>query len=144
MRQNGLFLRQMKFSLSRMKHRISKNKKKKKRRVGRREMFHLMSIQLYGLICERTAQRKRKTAAVTSWVTISSYQQDFFYMNHPTDRIEHTTAFVTPVVNYWLERRKKKLSGSTTRDRSIASRTDAAYHGLCYTSRELLAGKKKK
>ena len=27
-----------------------------------------------------------------------------FYMHHPTDRITHTTAFVTPVVEYWLER----------------------------------------
>ena len=25
-------------------------------------------------------------------------------MHHPTDRITHTTAFVTPVVDYWLER----------------------------------------
>ena len=28
----------------------------------------------------------------------------FFYMHHPTDRITHTTAFVTPVVEYLLER----------------------------------------
>ena len=27
-----------------------------------------------------------------------------FYMHHPTDRIIHTTAFVTPVVEHWLER----------------------------------------
>ena len=27
----------------------------------------------------------------------------FFYMHHPTDRIIHTTAFVTPVVEHWLE-----------------------------------------
>ena len=27
-----------------------------------------------------------------------------FYMHHPTDRIAHTTAFVTPVVGHWLER----------------------------------------
>ena len=26
------------------------------------------------------------------------------YMHHPTDRIAHTTAFVTPVVEHWLER----------------------------------------
>ena len=26
-----------------------------------------------------------------------------FYMHHPTDRISHTTAFVTPVVEHWLE-----------------------------------------
>ena len=25
-------------------------------------------------------------------------------MRHPTDRITHTTAFVTPVVEHWLER----------------------------------------
>ena len=27
-----------------------------------------------------------------------------FYMHHPTDRIAHTTAFVTPVVEHWRER----------------------------------------
>ena len=27
-----------------------------------------------------------------------------FYMHHPTDRMTHTTAFVTPVVEHWLER----------------------------------------
>ena len=27
----------------------------------------------------------------------------FFYMHHPTDRIPHTTAFVTPVGEHWLE-----------------------------------------
>ena len=32
------------------------------------------------------------------------WQQGFFYMHHPTDRITHTTAFVTPVVEHWLER----------------------------------------
>ena len=26
------------------------------------------------------------------------------YMHHPTDRMSHTTAFVTPVVEHWLER----------------------------------------
>ena len=27
-----------------------------------------------------------------------------FYKHHPTDRLAHTTAFVTPVVEHWLER----------------------------------------
>ena len=27
-----------------------------------------------------------------------------YNMHHPTDRIAHTTAFVTPVVEHWLER----------------------------------------
>ena len=30
--------------------------------------------------------------------------KSFFYMHHPTDRIAHTTAVVTPVVEHWLER----------------------------------------
>ena len=28
----------------------------------------------------------------------------YIYMNHPTDKITYTTAFVTPVVEHWLER----------------------------------------
>ena len=31
-------------------------------------------------------------------------------MHHPTDRITHTTAFVTPVVEHWLERETDILS----------------------------------
>ena len=27
----------------------------------------------------------------------------FFYMHHPTDRITHTSAFVTVVMEHWLE-----------------------------------------
>ena len=27
----------------------------------------------------------------------------FFYMYHPTDRITHTMAFVTPVVEHWMK-----------------------------------------
>ena len=27
-----------------------------------------------------------------------------FYLHHPTDRIAHTTAFITSVVEHWLER----------------------------------------
>ena len=32
------------------------------------------------------------------------FQQRIFYMHHPTDRITHTTAFVTSVMEHWLER----------------------------------------
>ena len=35
--------------------------------------------------------------------TLSVKQQGLFYMHHPTDRISHATAFVTPVVEHWLE-----------------------------------------
>ena len=38
-------------------------------------------------------------------------------MHHPTDRIAHTTAFVTPVVEHWLEREIAQWVHST-KDRS--------------------------
>ena len=38
-------------------------------------------------------------------------------MHHPTDRIAHTTAFVTPVVEHWLEREIAKWVHSM-KDRS--------------------------
>ena len=34
--------------------------------------------------------------------------QGFFYMHRHTDRIIHTIAFVTPVMEHWLEREMKK------------------------------------
>ena len=74
----------------------------------------------------------------------------FFYMHHPTDRITHTTAFVTPVVEHWLEREIAQWvhhEGSTQRGPlfSIAARDplyatsrrqDSIYHGLRYTSHD--------
>ena len=34
-------------------------------------------------------------------------------MHHPTDRITHTTAFVTPVVDHWLKREIHNREGRT-------------------------------
>ena len=48
------------------------------------------------------SHRERKPAPAT-WATLFDYQQEFFYMHHPTDRLTHTIAFVTPVVEHWLE-----------------------------------------
>ena len=36
-------------------------------------------------------------------------------MHHPTDRLAHTTAFVTPVMEHWLERERETERG----DRNI-------------------------
>ena len=41
-----------------------------------------------------------KFPAAISLATLS----DYIYMLHPTERIEHITAFVTPAVENWLER----------------------------------------
>ena len=68
---------------------------------GRKEMFYL---RLYGIghMVKDHSDSERKPAA-TTWATLSDYQQGFFYMHHSTDRRAHTTAFVTPVMEHWLE-----------------------------------------
>ena len=47
-------------------------------------------------------------------------------MHHPTDRIPHTTAFVTPVVEHWLEREIAQWV-HPMKDRSDDGAT--SYHG---------------
>ena len=80
-------------------------------RTGRKEGNVLVNdalntfyLRLYGVghMVKYHSDSERKPAAAT-WATLSDYQQGFFYMHHPTDRIAHTTAFVTPVVDHWLE-----------------------------------------
>ena len=54
-------------------------------------------------------------------------------MHHPTDRIPHTTAFVTPVVEHWLEREIPQWRIDPKTHRTMSERF---YHGA--TSRSLL------
>ena len=54
--------------------------------------------QIYGKGPSR--QQKRKLAATTTYSTLSDYQQGVFYMHHPTDKIAHTTVYVTPVLEH--------------------------------------------
>ena len=69
---------------------------------GRKDIFYLTthSTHLVTVIWRQTygkgpfRQRERKPTSVT-WAILSDQQQVFFYMHHPTDRIAHTTAFVT-------------------------------------------------
>ena len=58
-------------------------------------------LQLY--VIEPFRQREMKPAA-TIWATLFDSQQGVIYMHQPTDRITHTMAFVTSVVEHWLER----------------------------------------
>ena len=85
-----------------------------------------------------------------------------FYMHHPTDRIAHTTAFVTPVMEHWLEREIERGTGDDTlylqlygiehmvKNHLVRENPhccyykgycqDSTHQGLCYTSRGALAG----
>ena len=44
------------------------------------------------------------SAATITWAILSDQQQGVFYMHHPTEKIAHTMAFGTHVVEHWLER----------------------------------------
>ena len=48
----------------------------------------------------------------------SNCSKGFLLYDHAIDRIVHTMAFVTPVVEHWLER--EILNGSTKNDRSVS------------------------
>ena len=41
----------------------------------------------------------------------------FFHIHHPTARITHTTAFVTPVVEHWLERASDRINTYSDNER---------------------------
>ena len=38
------------------------------------------------------------------WLLFPISSKEYFYIHHPTERIVHTTAFVTPVPKHLLER----------------------------------------
>ena len=65
-------------------------------------------------------------------------------MLHPTDRITHTTAFVTPVVEHWLEREIAQwVHHEGSMGRPIAPRANALTTELHHTSEKLAVGKLK-
>ena len=67
-------------------------------------------LQLYGIghkIAKGHSEREMKLAATTTWDTIFDKQQNIFYA---TDMIMRATAFVTPVLDHWLERENSMSS----------------------------------
>ena len=48
-------------------------------------------------------------------------------MHHPTDRITHTTAFVTPVVEHWLEREIAQCRGTVSAHGAMGNRIDPSW-----------------
>ena len=57
-------------------------------------------------------------------------------MHHPTDRIAHTTAFVTPVVVHWLEREIAQWIHHEGIDpTTYRTMSERSYHGATSRSR---------
>ena len=80
-----------------------------KQMSGRKEMFcltthstHLYYGYMASNIWERTSQLAKEETRCRHMGCSFRLAARVIYMHHPTDRITHTTAFVTPVVEHWL------------------------------------------
>ena len=87
-----------------------RRKKKKEKEEGRKEMFYLTSYSthfIYGYGVEHMVKvhsdSKRGNLMLPHMLLFPINSKGSFYMHHPTDRIAHTTTFVIPVVEHWLE-----------------------------------------
>ena len=73
----------------------------------RKEMFYLTTHSthfIYGYMMSDIWQRTTQIAKEEPCRRHMDYSFRLFCMHHLTDRITHTTAFLKPVVDYWLER----------------------------------------
>ena len=63
-------------------------------------------LQLYGIghMVKDHSDSKRRNPLPPHGLLFLINSKVFFYMHHTTDRIAYTTAFVTPVMEHWLER----------------------------------------
>ena len=62
--------------------------------------------------------------------SLSDWQQGLFYMHHPIDRITHIKAFVTPVVEHWLEQEIALIQtqNSIMLDRQVTRQTSTGWN----------------
>ena len=85
---------------------LALRKRERERNVLFNDALNTFYLRLYGVIWVKDHSDSEKGNPLPPHRLLLSInkQQGFFYMHHPTDRITHTTAFVTPVVEHWLER----------------------------------------
>ena len=71
------------------------------RKERKKEMFYLTTHSthfIYGYMAKDHSDSERGNLLPPHGRLFPFNSKGFFYMHHPTDRIAHTTAFVTPVV----------------------------------------------
>ena len=70
-----------------------------------RSRFVLKPTGLYGVrhMVKDHSYSEKQNPLPPHRLLLSIDSKGSFYMHQPTDRITHTTAFVTPVVEHWLE-----------------------------------------
>ena len=66
--------------------------------------FYIWLYYLEHMVKEHSDSERGNPLPPLNGLLILISSKFFFYMQHPTDRIAHIIAFVTPVVDHWLER----------------------------------------
>ena len=78
------------------------------RKEGRKEVFYLTTHSTHlvrvGHMVKDHSDSERGDLLPPHGILFLINSKVLFYMHHPIDRIAHTMAFVTPVVEHWLER----------------------------------------
>ena len=91
-----------------IKHIRQQNKVKyneRERNVSFNDALNTFYLRLYGVRhMVKGHSDNEKGNPLPPYRLLLSINSKGFYMYHPTDRITHSTAFVTPVVEHWLER----------------------------------------
>ena len=79
---------------------------KREKNVLFNDALNTFYLRLYGVrhMVKDHSDSEKRNPLPPHRLLLSINSKGFFYMHHPTDRITHTTAFVTPVVDHWLER----------------------------------------
>ena len=62
---------------------------------------------IYAYMAQEIWLKTTEIARGIQLLPLQGVQQEFFYRPHYTDRIVHTTAFITSNVEHWLERGSK-------------------------------------
>ena len=91
-------------------------------------------LRLYGVrhIVKNHSDSERENTLPSYGLLFLINSKGFFYMHHPTERITHTTAYVTPVVEHWLEREiaqwvhpmKDRSDDQSNHERTLLPRSD--------------------
>ena len=88
-------------------HMVKDHSAHKRDNSGRKEMFYLTTHSrhfIYGYMAKHHSHSERGNLLLPHRLLFPISSKGSFIMHHPTYRIIHTTAFVTPVVEHWLER----------------------------------------
>ena len=95
-------------------------------------------LRLYcvGHIVKTHSDSERENPLLPPGLLFQISSKASFYIHHPTGRITHTTAFVTPVVEHWLEREIAQWVHQRIDPMTHHTMSEQSYHGATSRSQK--------